>query len=153
MIVPIMAGYPSNLAKKLPQLSNFHNTSYPCFCFIMHNGGGMNHLFVPVVLLLIDAMLFWNASLWVLTFDPNIKAAVLQMLKKIKKNIKINCNYWSSYVQWRNLLLLTTNSVDKIVGKHSVFFLHIRIIFSIHPILFHVHLLHHKTFFNHKCLI
>ena len=22
----------------------FHNTSYPCFRFIMHNGGGMNHL-------------------------------------------------------------------------------------------------------------
>jgi len=27
-----------------PQLSNFHNTSYPCFRFIMHNGGGMNGL-------------------------------------------------------------------------------------------------------------
>jgi len=28
----------------------------------------------------------------------------------------INGKYWSSYVQWRNLLLLTTNSVDKIVA-------------------------------------
>jgi len=27
--------------------------------------------------------------------------------KKWKKNIKINGKYWSSYVQWRNLLLLT----------------------------------------------
>jgi len=30
--------------KIFPQLSNFHNTSYPCLCFIMHNGGGMNRL-------------------------------------------------------------------------------------------------------------
>jgi len=32
------------------------------------------------------------------------------MLKKIKneKNIKINGKYWSSYVQWRNLLYLLT---------------------------------------------
>jgi len=36
----------------------------------------------------------------------NFKAAVLQMLKnnKKRKNIKINGKYWSSYVQWRNLL-------------------------------------------------
>jgi len=34
-----------------------------------------------------------------------IKAAELQMLKN--KNKKINGKYWSSYVQWRNLLLLT----------------------------------------------
>jgi len=35
------------------------------------------------------------------------KATVLQMLKKIKneKNIKINGKYWSSYVQWRNLII------------------------------------------------
>jgi len=46
------------------------------------------------------------------------KAAVLQMLKKKK----INGKYFSSYVQWRNLLLLTTNSVDKIIGK-TLFFL------------------------------
>jgi len=39
--------------------------------------------------------------------------------QKIKnEKIKINGKYWSSYVQWRNLLLLTTISVDKIVGKH-----------------------------------
>jgi len=49
-----------------------------------------------------------------------LKAADLQMLKKIKK--KINGKYWSNYVQWRNLLLLTPNSVDKIVGKTSFFF-------------------------------
>ena len=30
--------------KSFPQLSNFYNTSYPCFRFIMHNGGGMNRL-------------------------------------------------------------------------------------------------------------
>jgi len=39
------------------------------------------------------------------------------MLKKKKKENKINGKYWASYVQWRKLLLLTTNSVDKIVGK------------------------------------
>ena len=49
-----------------------------------------------------------------------LKAADLQMLKKIKN--KINGKYWSNYVQWRNLLLLTPNSVDKIVGKTSFFF-------------------------------
>jgi len=36
----------------------------------------------------------------------SVKAAVLQMLKKYKKN-KINGKYWSSYVPWRSLLLLT----------------------------------------------
>jgi len=37
------------------------------------------------------------------------KGAVLQMLKtlKMEKNIKIDGKYWSSYVQWRNLLLMT----------------------------------------------
>ena len=35
-----------------------------------------------------------------------IKADVIQMLKKWQNN-KINGKYWSSYVQWRNLLLLT----------------------------------------------
>jgi len=49
-----------------------------------------------------------------------INAAVLQMLKNKKmKNNKIKGKYWSSYVQWRNLLLLT---VDKIVGKTSFLF-------------------------------
>jgi len=33
------------------------------------------------------------------------KAADFQMLKQ--KDIKNNGKYWSSYVQWRNLLLLT----------------------------------------------
>jgi len=57
------------------------------------------------------------------TVFPNVKAAVLQMHKKIKKIIKKNNGkYWSSCVHWRNLLLLTTNSVDKIVGKTSFFF-------------------------------
>ena len=32
--------------------------------------------------------------------------------------IKINGKYWSSYVQWGNLLLLTTNSVEKSLVKH-----------------------------------
>jgi len=41
-----------------------------------------------------------------------LKAAELQMLKKIKinennNNNKINGKYWSSYVQWSNRLLLT----------------------------------------------
>jgi len=41
-----------------------------------------------------------------------LKAAVLQMFKNKKINeknekIKFNGKYWSSYVQWRNLLLLT----------------------------------------------
>jgi len=49
-----------------------------------------------------------------------LKAAVLQMLKNIF--LKINGKYWSSYVQWRNLLLLTPYSVDKIVGKTLFFF-------------------------------
>jgi len=40
--------------------------------------------------------------------------------KKMKK--KNNGKNWSSCVQWRNLLLLTTNSVDQIVGKISFFF-------------------------------
>ena len=39
------------------------------------------------------------------------------------KNNKINSKYWSIYIQWINLLLLTTNLVDKIVGKTS-FYLH-----------------------------
>jgi len=47
----------------------------------------------------------------------DIKAAVLQMLKKT-----IYGKYWSSYVQWRNQLLLTPNSGDKIFGKTSFFF-------------------------------
>jgi len=41
------------------------------------------------------------------------------MLKNIEN--KINGKYWSSYVQWKNLLLLI-NSIDKIVGKTSFFF-------------------------------
>jgi len=49
------------------------------------------------------------------------KAAVLQMLKKMKKNTT-NGKYWSSYVEWRKILLLTRISVDKIVGKISFFF-------------------------------
>ena len=37
-----------------------------------------------------------------------LKAAVLQVLKKKRKtNNRINGKYWSSYVQWRSLLLLT----------------------------------------------
>jgi len=39
------------------------------------------------------------------------------MLKKIYIG-----KYWSSYVQWRNLLLLTPYSVEKIVGKTSFFY-------------------------------
>jgi len=50
------------------------------------------------------------------------KAAVLQLKNNKGKSNKINGKYWSSYVQWRNLLLLTINSVDKIVGKTSFFF-------------------------------
>jgi len=51
------------------------------------------------------------------------KAADLQILKNKKiKNNKINGKYWSSYVQWRNLLLLTPYSVDKIIGKTAFFF-------------------------------
>jgi len=51
------------------------------------------------------------------------KADVLQMLKHKKmEKYKINGKYWSSYVQWRNLLILTPNSVDKIVGKTLFFF-------------------------------
>jgi len=40
-------------------------------------------------------------------FLSRFKAAVLQMLKNMKRKNKINGKYWSSYVQWRNLLLLT----------------------------------------------
>jgi len=46
-------------------------------------------------------------------------------LQMLKKNNKINGKYLSSYVQWRNLLLLTLYSsekVDTIVGKTSFFF-------------------------------
>jgi len=50
------------------------------------------------------------------------KADVPQMLKKGKSNNKINGKYWSSYVQWRNLLYWPLNLVDKIVGKTSFFF-------------------------------
>jgi len=62
------------------------------------------------------------------TTELIVKAAVLQMLKEIKNknNIKINGKYWSSYVQWRNLLLLTPNSVDKSLIKHR---------FSLHNLL------------------
>ena len=38
------------------------------------------------------------------------------------KKKRINGKYLSSYVQWRNLLLLTPNSVGKIVGKTSLLF-------------------------------
>jgi len=59
-------------------------------------------------------------------FPSSFKAAVFQMLKKkIKKN-KINGKYWSSYVQWRNQLLLTPNSVEKWLVKHR---------FSLHNLL------------------
>jgi len=40
--------------------------------------------------------------------------------KNKTKNNKMNGKYWSSYVQWRNLLLLTPYSVDKIVGSRHV---------------------------------
>ena len=85
----------------------------------MHNGGGMNRLFVPVVLLLNDAMLFWNASLWLLTFDPNIKAAVVQLLKKIKKILKLTVTTGQVmfsgeiYYYWPQIQL--TKSLENIV--------------------------------------
>jgi len=47
------------------------------------------------------------------------------MLKKLHSNKnekKFNGKYWSSYVQWKNLLLLSPYSVDKNVGKTSFFF-------------------------------
>ena len=47
--------------------------------------------------------------------DPG--AAFLQMLKNIDKEITVNTGVCG--VQWRNLLLPTTNSVDKLVGKTS----------------------------------
>ena len=51
------------------------------------------------------------------------KAAVLDAQKIRKwKNNKINGKYWSSYVQWRNLLYWPLNSVNEIVGKPSCFF-------------------------------
>jgi len=47
------------------------------------------------------------------------------MLKKMEKKYKINGKYWSSYVQWRNQLLLkplnSSEKVDKIVGKMFFF--------------------------------
>jgi len=46
----------------------------------------------------------------------------VRKIKEAENNNKINGKYWSSYVLWRNLLLLTANSVDKIVGKTSFFF-------------------------------
>jgi len=61
-----------------------------------------------------ELLILWKKKLVI------IKTAVLQTdaLKiKNEKNIKINGKYWSSYVQWRNLLLLTPNSVDKSLVK------------------------------------
>ena len=43
-----------------------------------------------------------------------VKADVLQLLKNEKT---VNGKYWSSYVQWKNLLYWPLNSVDTIVGK------------------------------------
>jgi len=51
---------------------------------------------------------FEIVTMWILkqTYYTLLKTAVLQMLKINKKKI-INGKYWSNYVQWRNLLLLT----------------------------------------------
>jgi len=46
-----------------------------------------------------------------------VKAAVLHMLKYLKKN---NGKYWSNFVQWRNNN--SSENVDKIIDKTSIFF-------------------------------
>jgi len=45
-------------------------------------------------------------NVYMLLINKYVKAAYLQILKKIKHE-KNNHKYWPSYVQWRNLLLLT----------------------------------------------
>jgi len=64
----------------------------------------------------------------VVEIDISVPSRLKQLSSRCSKNKKqffnkINDKYWSSYVQWRNILLLTPNSVDKIVGKTS-FYLH-----------------------------
>jgi len=72
------------------------------------------------------AFLVWLLNTGLTVFKNALKTADLQMLKnKINENKnKINGKFWSSFVQWRQLLLLTPNSVDKIVGKSLYISLH-----------------------------
>jgi len=54
-------------------------------------------------------------------FQSTLKQLTSRFSKSKKwKKKKINSKYWSSYVQWRNLLLWPLNSVDKIVGKTTI---------------------------------
>ena len=50
----------------------------------------------------------FNIAILLIYISKNLKQLSSRCSKNKKwKNIKINDKYWSSYVQWRNLLLLT----------------------------------------------
>jgi len=71
----------------------------------------LNTVGINIDLYMIKLAILWNNSHWW------YKSSCPPDAKK-----RINGKYLSSYVQWRNLLLLTPNSVGKIVGKISLLF-------------------------------